>query len=330
MKTFDFPELGLGCAHLGNLFATVSEAEAAATLDAAWHAGLRYFDTAPWYGHGLSELRLGAMLRRHPRDQFRLSTKVGRVYDAATMSPDHVAPWQAGLPYAMRYDYTAEGFATSLSQSRLRLGIPQIDALVIHDLDRGHHADGRDDLARHLMESGLPFLHDLRARGEITAIGMGMNATEDFADFAPVMDVDFFLVAMPYTLLDQSALDGPMQTCIERGIKVVIGAPFASGLLVEPANAKATYGYQETPDEIRHKALAIQAVCARHDVPLAAAALRFPLLHPAVTAVIPGAMAPDHVSQNAKLMKTDIPPALWTDLKSEGLISPDSPTGDAT
>ncbi|MDA4845043.1 aldo/keto reductase [Hoeflea poritis] len=329
MKSPVFPEFGLGCAHLGNLFTTVEEPVAAATLWAAWDAGVRYFDTAPWYGHGLSELRLGGLLRHHPREDFFLSTKVGRVYDSSQTGMEHIAPWTGGLPYAMHYDYTAHGFAASLAQSRLRLGVPRIDALVIHDLDTGHHGDGRAAHAEDLVESGLPYLHDLKRRGEISAIGMGTNATEDFAHFAPMVDVDFFIVAMPYTLLDQAALTGPMQTCIERGIKVVIGAPFASGLLADPGAAQATYGYAAAGEDIRAKALAIEAVCERHGVPIAAAALRFPLLHPAVTSVIPGAVSPEQVRQNVEHMSRSIPDALWERLKADGLILDQSPTENA-
>ncbi len=330
MNSLDFPEFGLGCAHLGSLFTIVEEAVAVATLSAAWDAGVRYFDTAPWYGHGLSELRLGGLLRAQSRDEFFLSTKVGRVYDSGRVHTEHITPWTGGLPYAMHYDYTAGGFAASLSQSRLRLGVPRIDALVIHDLDLGHHGDDRAAFTRDLLDSGLPYLHDQKQRGEISAIGMGTNTTEDFTHFAPMVDVDFFLVAMPYTLLDQSALTGPMQTCLERGITVVIGAPFASGLLAEPEAAKATYGYAAAGEEIRAKALAIEAVCERHGVPIAAAALRFPLMHPAVTSVIPGAVSPEQVQQNVEHMSRSVPNALWDQLKADGLILHQSPTENAT
>ncbi|WP_226783066.1 aldo/keto reductase [Oceaniglobus trochenteri] len=328
LGTGALPEIGLGCAHLGNLFTIIDEDTAAATLAAAWEAGLRYYDTAPWYGHGLSELRLGAALRRRPREEYILSTKVGRVYDASAPDPGHVAPWKGALPHDMRYDYSAGGFARSLSQSRMRLGIDRIDMAVIHDLDGKHHGDRRAVHEGDLAESGLPYLQELRAAGQIHKIGMGMNTHEDFTHFAGRVDVDFFLVAMPYTLLDQAALAGPMQVCQERGIAVVIGAPFASGLLADPRAAGATYGYDDAQAGIRARAIAIDDLCRSHDVPIAAAALRFPLLHPAVSAVIPGATEPAHVRQNVDLMKRKIPAALWADLKQRGLIDPKSPTGD--
>jgi D-threo-aldose 1-dehydrogenase len=320
------PKLGLGCAHLGNLFREVSESDATTAIEAAWSAGIRYFDTAPWYGHGLSECRVGAALRGKPRGDFLLSTKVGRVYDATDTADANRDPWLAPLPYAMRYDYSAAGFADSLAQSRLRMGIAKIDMLVIHDLDTGHHGDARATHEKALADSGLAYLKSLRDTGEISAIGMGINATEEFRHFAERLDVDFFLVAMPYTLLDQQALHGPMRVCAERGIGIVIGAPFASGLLADPRAKGATYGYGKTSEEVRTRAIRIEDICLEHGVPIAAAALRFPLLHPAVRSVIPGAVNAEQVTCNAALMEHDIPAALWSELKSEGLIDPDSPT----
>ncbi|MCX7889329.1 MAG: aldo/keto reductase [Rhodobacteraceae bacterium] len=320
-----WPRLGLGCAGLGDLFALLPEETAAATLAAAWDSGLRYFDTAPWYGHGLSEHRLGTALRGWPRAAVTVSTKVGRVYDPAPRGEDARIQWKGGLNFARRFDYSAEGFEASLAQSRLRLGTPAVEALVIHDLDRGYHGADHDRHMRDLTGSGLAFLHGLRRRGEIAAVGMGMNRLEDFAALAPWIEVDFFLVAMPYTLIDQSALEGPMTDCLRRGIRVVIGAPFASGLLANPSDPGLMYGYGPVPEAIRARALAIEAVCLRHGVPLAAAALQFPLLHPAVVSVIPGAVSPAQLRQNAANAARPIPPELWGDLRRAGLIHPDAP-----
>jgi D-threo-aldose 1-dehydrogenase len=323
----DWPRLGLGCASLGNIFATYLEAEAQATFAAAWDAGVRYFDTAPWYGHGLSEHRLGTALRDWPRDQVVVSTKVGRIYDPALRGQDVRVNWKGGLNFAVRYDYSAEGFAQSLAQSRMRLGQPVMDALIIHDLDRDYHGAAFGGHMAALTGSGLGYLHQLKAEGAISAVGMGMNTLKDFASIAPWIEVDFFLVAMPYTLADQSALRGPMADCVRRGIKVVIGAPFASGLLANPSAPGAMYAYQPAPPEMVAKARAIEAVCARHAVPLAAAALQFPLLHPAVVSVIPGAVSAAQVVQNAANMAVPIPGEMWRDLKMQGLIDPDAPTG---
>ncbi len=328
-STITVPPFGMGCVHIANTFAMISEAESIATLSAAWDAGVRYYDTAPWYGNGLSELRLGALLRDRPRDEFVLSTKVGRVYDPLHYGPEHKEHWKAPVEFDMRYDYTAQGFEQSLVQSRLRMGIGKIDALIIHDLDRRHHGDAMAGHVDQLMGSGQAFLHGLRKAGDIGLVGMGINATEDFAFFVDKVDVDFFLVAMPYTLLDQAALHGPMRRCIERGIGVIIGAPFASGLLADHTNANATYGYAAAADDKRRKAAAIAAVCTRHDVPIRAAALQFPMLHPAVISIIPGAMTPEQVIDNAANARRPIPGALWRDLREEGLIDPDAPIGGA-
>lgn len=322
-----WPRLGMGCASLGNIFATYPEAQARDTFAAAWDAGVRYFDTAPWYGHGLSEHRLGTALRDWPRPEVLVSTKVGRVYDSASRGEDARVNWKGGLNFAVRYDYSAEGFEASLMQSRFRLGQPVVDALIIHDLDRDYHGAAFDGHMNALTGSGLAYLHRLKAEGVISAVGMGMNTLDDFTAIAPWIDVDFFLVALPYTLADQAALHGPMAECQRRGIKVVIGAPFASGLLADPSAPGVMYAYAPATRAMVEKAKAIEAACARYGVPLAAAALQFPLLHPAVVSVIPGAVTAAQVAQNAANMARAIPGDLWQDLKMQGLIDPDAPTG---
>lgn len=323
----DWPRLGMGCAPLGDLFEMIPEAQAADTLAAAWDAGVRYYDTAPWYGHGLSEHRLGALLRQHPRSEALVSTKVGRVYHPARRGEDARIQWRGGLNFGLRFDYSAEGVEASLAQSRLRLGTPAVEALVIHDLDQGYHGKAYDGHMAALTGSGLAALHRLKADGEVAAVGMGINALPDFARVADWIDVDFFLVAMPYTLLDQAALHGPMARSMDRGIRVIVGSPFASGLLTDPSDPNLMYGYQSVPDEVRVRALAIEATCRDHGVPLIAAALQFPLLHPAVVSVIPGAVAPDHVRQNARSVVRPIPGELWSALKRQGLIDETAPVG---
>ncbi len=323
----DWPELGLGCAPLGDILDLVPDSEAATMLAAAWNAGMRFYDTAPWYGHGLSEHRLGALLRQHDRAEALISTKVGRVYEPADRGTDARIQWQGGMNFSVRYDYSAAGFEQSLAQSQMRLGQPSVDALVIHDLDRDYHGP---DLDRHLSDltgSGLPWLQDLKADGQIAAVGMGINVLQDFSELAGWIDVDFFLVAMPYTLLDQGALVGPMARCIKRDIKIVIGAPFASGLLTDPAQPGLRYNYAPASAEIRDKALRIQAVCDAHDVPIMAAALQFPRLHPTVVSVIPGASTAGQVRQNVASNDYPIPPELWHSLKQNGLIDAACPTG---
>ena len=321
-----WPSLGLGCAPLGDILDLIPEPDAAAMLAAAWNSGVRFYDTAPWYGHGLSEHRLGASLRQYDRDEALISTKVGRVYEPAGRNADARIQWRGGLNFSVRYDYSAAGFEQSLAQSRMRLGQSSVDALVIHDLDRGYQGPDFDRHLSDLTGSGLAWLRNLKAEGQISAVGVGINVLEDFADLADWIDVDYFLVAMPYTLLDQCALAGPMARCIERNIKIVIGAPFASGLLTDPAQPGLRYNYAPASTEIRDKALRIQAVCDAYDVPIMAAALRFPLLHPAVLSVIPGANTADQVRQNVASSRYPIPPELWQSLKQEGLIDSASPT----
>jgi D-threo-aldose 1-dehydrogenase len=323
----DWPRFGMGGAALGNIFAEFSEAEAQATFAAAWEAGVRYFDTAPWYGHGLSEHRLGTAMRDWGRDQAFISTKVGRVYDPAPRGQEGRVKWTGGLNFAVRYDYSAEGFAASFAQSQLRLGQPSVDALIIHDLDQDYQGAAFDGHMAALTGSGLAYLHQLKADGVISAVGMGMNTLADFTAIAPWIEVDFFLVALPYTLADQAALHGPMAECMRRGIKVIIGAPFASGLLAAPSAPGVMYAYAPASEAMVKKAMAMEAICLRHGVPLAAAALQFPLLHPAVVSVIPGAVSPDQVRANAANAALPIPPQLWADLKAAGLIDPDAPTG---
>ena len=321
------PVFGYGAAHLGELYAPVPEARARATLAAAWAGGVRLYDTAPWYGRGLSELRLGAFLRTKPRDDFILVTKVGR---SLHRPPDPAAldraPWTGGLRFAVRFDYSYDGVMRAFEQSLQRLGLDTLDALVIHDLDAPHHGP---DLARHraaLEASGLKALEELKRTGAIRAVGMGFNTTAALDEAAPRLPLDFALVAMPYTLLDQSGLRGGMAACVERGIGVILGAPFASGILATGPRARAKYGYAAAPEPVLARARAIAAVCAAHGVALGAAALQFPLAHPAVAAVIPGAVRPAEVRANLAALAAPIPAGLWSDLRAEGLIDPEAPT----
>ena len=319
--------LGFGGAPLGDIFLETAEQVAESTLRAAWDGGVRYFDTAPWYGHGLSEHRLGTFLLSVNRPDVFVSTKVGRVYLPAERCEDARVHWAGGLNFRVTYDYTADGFAKSVAQSQMRLGTPSIDALVIHDLDRGYHGA---DFERHfndLRQSGVGYLESLRDAGEISWIGMGINTLEDFEFMVDAMEVDFFLVAMPYTLMDQGALPGPMVKCLDRGIRLVIGAPFASGILADPENPDQRYGYHPASDEHRAKALALRDIAESHGVSLAAAALQFPLLHPAVQSVIPGAVTPVQARQNCANATAEIPAEMWLEMKAAGLISPDAPTG---
>lgn len=320
--------LGMGSAPLGNLWERIAESRAAATLAAASAGGVRYFDTAPWYGITLSEHRIGHFLRQRPRDEFVLSTKVGRVYRRSRGPGDPpLGPWAGGLPFVLRFDYGYDGIMRSYEDSLQRLGLARIDLLIIHDLDFGYHGDEEGVAARLAeLEGGWRALEALKSAGEIAGIGAGINEGSMIGRFLDRFELDFFLVAMPYTLLDQAPLDDALPRCAERGVGIVIGSPYASGILATGPAPGARYDYTEASPEILEKTRRIDAVCCRHGVPLAAAALQFPLGHPAVASIIPGAVDPGQVEQNLAHFTTRIPTALWSELKSESLIHPDAPT----
>jgi D-threo-aldose 1-dehydrogenase len=325
--------LGFGGAGLGDLFTVVPDDVAEATLAAAWDAGIRYFDTSPWYGLGGSEHRLGRFLRRQPRDDLRLSTKVGRLLSAPVSEAESArqraeVPWAGGLDFIRRHDYSYDGVMRSYEDSLQRLGMTRIDMLLIHDLDRVTHAtdDVVDAHYGNLLSGGYRALTELRDAGLIGAIGAGVNDLGTIPRFLASMDLDFFLVAMPYTLADQTVLDAEFPLCAERGVGIVIGAVFASGILATGPVEGATYAYAPPTPAVSERIGAIQAICREHDVPLATAALQFPLHHPLVASIIPGALEPAHVERNVAAVRAEIPAALWADLRREGLIHPEAPT----
>jgi len=328
----ELPVFGFGSAHLGELYGPVDEPVARATLEAAWDAGVRYYDTAPWYGRGLSEHRVGGFLRTIPRSEFRISTKVGRtLHRPADPRSFDRGPWVGGLNFEVKFDYSYDGIMRSYEQALQRLALDTVDALVIHDLDAAYHVpDAYAAHRRHLAGSGMKALEELKAAGDIGAYGMGINTNEAFETVAPEVDLDFLLVAMPYTLLDQDSLHRGMADCLKRGVSVIIGAPYASGILATGAGEKASYGYAAAPPEVQEKARRLQEIALAHKMPLQAAALQFPLAHPAVASIIPGAARPQEVVQNVAHMGTPVPPAFWEDLKDQGLLAADAPVpGDA-
>jgi D-threo-aldose 1-dehydrogenase len=304
----------------------VRETPAAATLAAAWEAGVRYFDTAPWYGRGLSELRTGAGLRDHPRADYAISTKVGRWLRPASADGFDGAPWLGGSPNEVVFDYTYDGIMRSVEQSRLRLGITRFDIAWIHDLDRLYFdAATMDAHFRDLAGSGWRALEELRASGQIRAIGAGINDLGLMPRFLDLGDIDGFLVAMPYTLLDQEVLDAEFPAGVERGVGYVIGAVFASGILAKGPVEGAKYAYADPSEAVLRKTQRIQEVCERYGVPLAAAALQFPLGHPSVASVIPGASSPAQQARNVEAFRHPIPGDLWAELKHLGLLRDDAP-----
>jgi len=323
--TLRLPPLGLGVAHLGGMYGNVPGDQARATLQAAWDGGYRFFDTAPWYGRGKSEHRLGAFLMDHAREDFIVTTKVGRVLhrpaDPATFDR---SPWSGGLGFEVEFSYTYDAVMRAYEQSLMRLALDRIDALLIHDPDPVAHGDQFLTRMAELETGGIRALEELKAGGQIKAIGMGLNTIEALEQCANRVPLDFLIVAMPYTLLDQSAL-AAMNDLAARGISVIIGAPYASGILVTGPVPGARYRYQPAPPEVMAKAAAIQAVCAAHGVTLPSAALHFALAHPAVVSTIPGAARPEEATATLSAHASRPPAALWADLRARGLIVAEAP-----
>jgi len=278
----------------------------------------------------MSEHRMGHFLRQQDRDRYALSTKVGRIYRAAG-SPQHLTPpWVGGLPFELHFDYSYDGMMRSWEDSLMRLGLNRVDTLVIHDLDSGYHGTGEVIQAhKHALESsGWKALQDLKDSGQIRAIGAGINADAMIPYFLQNFEMDFMLVAMPYTLLDQDPLQEILPTCADKGVSVVIGSPYASGILATGPVEGALYNYAPADSRVLQKTRDIQRVCNAHGVSLQAAAMQFPLGHPAVVSVIPGATEPSHVAANLANLTAEIPPSLWTDLKNEQLLLADAPEPD--
>lgn len=324
--TLTVPLFGYGAAHLGELYTLVSEEQSQTTLDAAWAVGVRFFDTAAWYGRGLAEHRLGAFLRAKPRSAFQITTKVGRTLhrpaDPATFDR---SPWTGGLRFAVRFDYSYDGIMRSYEQALQRLAIDTVDALVIHDLDADFHGDMQPTYVDQLVSSGIKALEELKAAGDIKAFGMGINNNLALETVAPLVPLDFCLVAMPYTLLDHASLHRGMAALQQRGVSAIIGAPFASGILVTGSTGPQHYAYGRAPAEIQARVRGLEAACAAHAVALPAAALQFLLAHPIVASVIPGGVRPEEVRQNFASLHAPIPAAFWADLQAQGLIDPDAP-----
>lgn len=322
-------QLGLGTAPLGNLFKCITDEESKAVINTAWDGGVRYYDTAPFYGHGQSEQRVGQGLRERNRDDFVLSTKVGRVLRA---TKDHATfeseMWAGGLPFEIEFNYSYDAIMRSYEDSLQRLGLNRVDVLLIHDLDFWFHQTEEAVTAHlnNLYTSGWRALEELKSAGLIGSIGAGINEIGMIPRFFKYVDIDFFIVAMPYTLIDQDAIENEMPLCEKRGAGIVIGAAFASGILATGPVEGAYYKYAPAPPDVLDKTCRIQKVCEAHGVSLGAAALQFPLHHPVVNAIIPGALSPDHVKTNVEWFQHRIPTALWSNLKAEALIHADAPT----
>jgi len=325
----DLPVLGLGAGALGNLYRPMSDEVAQATLEAAIGAGLRLIDTAPHYGQGLSERRVGACA--NSRDSLiRLSTKVGRVLEPIAPPPQGTERhgFVDGDPFEPIFDYSYDGVMRSFTDSLRRLNRDRVDILLAHDLGQATHGDRYSAQLKAFLDGGYRAMSELRAEGLTRAIGLGVNEWQVCEAMMAHTDMDVFLLAGRYTLLEQGALKSFLPACQARGIGVMVGGAFNSGILATGTRSGpiAYYNYAPAGPDIIARVERIERVCSAHGVPLAAAALQFPLAHPAVVSVVVGLASPDQLASTLELHKTFIPDALWSDLKTEGLMTPDAPT----
>jgi D-threo-aldose 1-dehydrogenase len=324
-----FTELGFGGAPLGNLYRPMTEKEARVMLETVWATGCRYFDTAPLYGLGLSETRLNGFLRPKARDSYLISTKVGRLLELCK-PPERTRPeaFFETPSRRERFDYSYDGVMRSLEFSLERLGLDQIDIIYAHDVDVFTHGSKEASNARikEFMNGGYRALDELRSCGAIKAIGAGINEWEVAETLARAGDFDVFLLAGRYTLLEQEALTSFLPLCAEKGIGVVVGGPFNSGILATGVKADAHYNYGRAPEEVKERVRRIQQLCKSFKVKLPEAALHFPLGHPVVVSVIAGAQRASEAKRNAAMMSAKIPTALWRALKAEKLMREDAPS----
>lgn len=324
----DFTELGFGTAPLGNLYRPISDEDAQDVLQAAWDTGCRYFDTAPLYGLGLSEDRVGRFLRTKRRDDYILSTKVGRLLKVCPPERRTGIGKFFETPNRQEvYDYSYDGVMRSFEASFERTGLDRVDILFCHDVDIFTHGSKEASDARidEFMKGGYYALLSLRDQGVIKAFGGGINEWQVCETLARRGDFDLFLLAGRYTLLEQEALDSFLPLCAERGIGIVLGGPYNSGILARGPSEEAQYNYSNAPREVIERVRRINTVCDRHGVKMIEAALNFTLRHPAVVSVIPGGQSVAEVRSNREILGTDIPSALWDDLKAEGLMRRDAP-----
>ncbi len=308
--------LGLGTATMGGTRVKVTRQQGEDIVSAAWDAGVRYVDTAPFYGIGAAEHRVGDALRGKPRDEWVLGTKVGRL----------LRPTKEGrtepMPFDVIYDYSYDGIMRSIEDSYQRLGLAKIDIALVHDIGAYQHgAELNAVYLKTLAESGYKALEELRRTGVVSAIGIGVNEKEVLIDALGFGDWDAFLLAGRYTLLEQGPLDDLLPMCAQRGTSIIVGGPLNSGILA----GRDTWNYAAAPAEVVARVKKIQAVCEAHDVPLPAAALQFPLAHPVVCAIIPGPRTAAEFNENLPLFTRKIPSSLWSDLRNEGLLHPDAP-----
>ena len=316
------PVLGFGGAPLGGLLQANDEAEIERLLIAAHKAGFQYYDTAPFYGFGRSERIIGDHVRGH---DYILSTKVGRLLKAGLPSHPEALGWPDPLPFQPIFDYSYDGIMRSFEASQQRLGLDRVDFLLVHDIGEMTHGDAEN--TRHFAElkkGGYRALQELRSTGVVQAIGLGVNEIKACQDALEIGDWDVFLLAGRYTLLEQHALDGLLPECAARGVSIILGGPYNSGILV----GGTTWNYDTAPKAVLERVAALQTCANDHHVPLPAAALQFPLAHPSVVSVIPGLRNCTELQQTLDWVQTSIPVAFWHDLQNQGLLHPDAPIPD--
>ena len=315
-----------GTAPIGNFLKPISESESQAMIETAWDAGVRFYDTAPMYGHGLAELRTGHYLRWKPRDEYVLASKVGRLLRPAKRETIDFAPWSNAGAFTMEFDYSYDGTMRAFEDSLQRLGLERIDASFIHDIDRFTRGDAQLEVFEAAMDGCWKALEKLRDEGVVKAIGVGVNEWEVCYEALKRRDFDCFLLAGRYTLLEQEALSGFLPLCEARGAAVVVGGGFNSGILATGAKPGAKYNYSPAPEAVMAKVARIENVCAQFSVPLAAAALQFVVAHPAIPTFIAGTRTVDQLKQNLQWFSHPIPKDFWAELKRQGLLREDAPT----
>ncbi|CAG4898387.1 aldo/keto reductase [Paraburkholderia gardini] len=317
--------LGLGTAPLGGLYRDLTDAEAQGTIDAAWDAGIRYFDTAPHYGHTKAEHRLGHALRKYPRGEYVLSTKAGRRFVPRTHPYDGSEGWQNPLPFEAIYDYTHDGILRSFEDSQHRLGMVDIDILLVHDIGRYTHGDRNAHYWKQLTEGGgFKALDELRSAGAIKAVGLGVNEGAAILEAMAEFDIDCALLAGRYTLLEQDTLNDLLPACEAKQVSILLGGAFNSGILARGVQGDLKYNYGDAPQDVIDRVTRLEAICRVHGAPLAAAALQFPYAHPAVATVLTGARNPGELRENVASFERELPAALWKALR-EGLLDPRAP-----
>ncbi|CAG0896007.1 unnamed protein product [Cyprideis torosa] len=319
--------MSFGAAPIGNIFRPISEDESRAMMATAWDAGIRSFDTAPMYGHGLSEARVGESLRWKERDDFLLITKVGRRLRPKKRSEIDFTPWVDGLPFEMIFDYSYDGVMRAFEDSNQRLGLERIDVVFIHDIDVFTHGEEQQKIHfKAAMDGAYRALEDLRSNGHVTAIGVGVNEAAVCHAALQHGDFDGFLLAGRYTLLEQDALDNFLPLCEERNAFVLVGGGFNSGILATGAKPGAKYNYAPAPQDIMDKVSQIEQVCTEFAVSLPAAALQFVVAHPCVPSFVAGVRTTEQLQQNIAWMNAPIPAEFWQALKQRDLLREDAPT----